>query len=91
MGKTEKNLRFVSLGKHMGIIYMNLCAITKKGGCVMLAEKPKKDKQLLAEQLWLLYFNDILYRDGIITPSDYRKMIHQINIRSNTVEQKKEN
>ena len=57
----------------------------------MLAEKPKKDKQLLAEKLWLLYFNDVLYRDGIITQSAYHKMIHRINIRSKNVEQKKEN
>ena len=51
----------------------------------MFAEKPKKDKQLLAENIWLLYFNDVLYRDGIITQSAYHKMIHRINSRSKTV------
>ena len=43
-----------------------------------------KDKQLLAEKTWLLYFNDRLYRDGIITKDAYRKMILKINSRTKT-------
>ena len=53
----------------------------------MIADMPKKDKQLLAENAWLLYFNDVLYRDGIITSDAYRKMIHKINSRVKTVEE----
>lgn len=47
-----------------------------------------RDKQLLAEKTWLLYFNDKLYRDGIITAESYRKMILRINSRTKTVEEK---
>lgn len=49
------------------------------------------DKQLLVEQLWLSYFNEALYRRGIITEASYHKMIHRINSRSKIVKaQKKE-
>ena len=51
----------------------------------MFAEKPEKGNQLLAEKLWLLHFNDVLYRDGIITQDAYHKMIHRVNSRSKTV------
>lgn len=47
-----------------------------------------RDKQLLAEKAWLLYFNDRLYRDGIITADAYRKMILKINSRAKTVEER---
>lgn len=57
----------------------------------MFAEKPKIDKQLLAEKLWLLYFNDVLYQDGIITQSAYHKMIHRINSRSKIVPKQQKN
>ena len=53
---------------------------------VMIAGKPNRDKQLLAEKFWLLYFNDALYRDGIITKEDYHKMIHQINSRASVID-----
>lgn len=46
-------------------------------------------KQMLAEKTWLLYFNDRLYRDGIITADSYRKMILRINNRTETVEEQK--
>jgi len=48
-----------------------------------------RDKQMLAEKTWLLYFNDRLYRDGIITADAYRKMILRINGRTKTVEENK--
>lgn len=51
----------------------------------MIAGTPNRDKQLLAEKAWLLYFNDVLYRDGIITADAYRKMIHKINSRAKTL------
>lgn len=47
----------------------------------MIAGIPNADKHLLAEKIWLLYFNDVLYRDGIITKEDYHKMLHRINNR----------
>ena len=55
----------------------------------MIARIPNSDKQLLAEKSWLLYFNDVLYRDGVITADAYRKMIHRINGKTKTVEEKK--
>lgn len=55
----------------------------------MIAGKPNRDKQLLAEKFWLLYFNDALYRDGIITKEDYHKMIHKINNRTKIAKQEK--
>ena len=48
---------------------------------VMIAGTPNVDKQLLVEKIWLHYFNDVLYRDGIITAEDYHKMVHRINNR----------
>lgn len=55
----------------------------------MIAGTPKQDKQLLAEKMWLQYFNDVLYRNGIITVDDYHKMIHRINNKTNTVDSQK--
>lgn len=55
----------------------------------MIAGIPNADKHLLAEKIWLLYFNDVLYRDGIITKEDYHKMLHRINSRTRTMEQTK--
>ena len=54
----------------------------------MIAETPKNDKQLLAEKIWLLYYNDVLYRRGIITADAYHKMIHKINSRTKTLDEK---
>lgn len=48
-----------------------------------------RDKQMLTEKTWLLYFNDRLYRDGIITADAYRKMILRINGRTKIVEENK--
>lgn len=57
----------------------------------MIGRSRNIDKQLLAEQLWLSYFNDVLYQDGIITAASYHKMIHRINSREKINKQKKEN
>ena len=54
----------------------------------MIAGTPQTDKQLLAEKIWLLYYNDVLYRSGIITREAYHKMIHKINSRTKTVEER---
>lgn len=56
----------------------------------MIAGTPKTNKHLLAENLWLLYFNDVLYRDGIITKENYHKMIYCINSRNKMYEGAKE-
>jgi len=53
----------------------------------MIAGTPNRDKQLLAEKAWLRYFNDVLYRDGIITSDAYHKMIHKINSRTKTLDE----
>ena len=55
----------------------------------MRAEKQGQDKRIFAERMWLLYFNDVLLQNGIITADDYRKMILRINSRSKTKEQTK--
>lgn len=60
-----------------------------KGGFVVIAGTPKKDKQLLAQKIWLLYYNDVLYRSGVITTDAYHKMIHKINNRAKTTEEQK--
>ena len=57
----------------------------------MFAEKPQKDKQLIAENIWLNYFNNVLYRDGIITQKAYQKMIHRINSRNQPVLKQQKN
>lgn len=51
----------------------------------MMAETPRTDKRLLVEKIWLLYYNDVLYRNGIITADAYRKMILKINNRTKSV------
>ena len=56
----------------------------------MIARTPKTDKQLLTENLWLQYYNDVLYHSGIITEEAYHKMIHRISSRTKTREQKRE-
>lgn len=55
----------------------------------MVPYAQKKDKQLIAENIWLHHFNNTLYRNGIITADAYRKMIYQINNRTKTTAQKK--
>ena len=53
----------------------------------MVAKVPKTSKQLMAENLWLHYYNDVLVREGLITQRDYERMIHRINCRTKTVKQ----
>lgn len=56
----------------------------------MMAETPRTDKRLLVEKIWLLYYNDVLYRNGIITADAYRKMILKINNRTKSVAEGRE-
>ena len=73
---------FVVYREKRGKIYNEVMWNNKKGGCVMIVETKKQDKQLQAEKTWLLYYNDVLYRSGIITAEAYHKMIHRINNRT---------
>lgn len=41
----------------------------------------KTQKNAVAEQIWLLYFNRYLYERGIITEKERNKMIHSITSR----------
>lgn len=54
-----------------------------------MAEVSKAEKQLLSEKLWLLYFNEALYRDGVITKDAYLKMSYRINSRTKLVRTKR--
>ncbi len=78
---------FVVFGGLRGII-IYIAKHKRRKEVVMMAVS-NRDKQMLAEKTWLLYFNDRLYRDGIITADAYRKMILRINSRIKTVEEKK--
>lgn len=47
----------------------------------------EKKKNLIMEQLWLTYFNDSLYKNGVITEDAYNKMRVIIKNRSFRIEQ----
>ena len=42
---------------------------------------PEQAKTAAAEQLWLLYYNNTLYEQGLITERDRNRMIHLIRNR----------
>ena len=46
----------------------------------------EKKKNLIMDQLWLTYFNDSLYKNGVITESEYDRMRVIIKNRSLTIE-----
>ena len=46
----------------------------------------EKKKNLVMEQLWLTYFNDSLYKNGVITESEHNKMRILIKNRSLSIE-----
>ncbi len=46
----------------------------------------EKKKNLIMDQLWLTYFNDSLYKNGVITENEYDKMRVIIKNRSLSIE-----
>ena len=46
----------------------------------------EKKKNLIMDQLWLTYFNDSLYKNGVITENEYDRMRVIIKNRSLTIE-----
>ncbi len=46
----------------------------------------EKKKNLIMDQLWLTYFNDSLYKNGVITENEYDKMRVIIKNRSLSLE-----
>lgn len=50
-----------------------------------MAEKQKlsneEQRRLVAEQLWLHYYNQTLYKQGLITESERNRMTNRINAR----------
>lgn len=46
----------------------------------------EKKKNLIMDQLWLTYFNDSLYKNGVITANEYDRMRVIIKNRSLTIE-----
>lgn len=42
----------------------------------------EQQKKALAEQLWLIYFNESLYRQGLITETQRNRMKNKIECRS---------
>ncbi len=45
-------------------------------------EKSESEKRHLTEQLWLQYFNQVLFERGIITEQNRNRMIHKIDGRA---------
>ena len=41
----------------------------------------EKQKQYMAEQFWLLYYNQILFEKGLITEQERNRMVNRINNR----------
>lgn len=41
----------------------------------------EKQKQYMAEQFWLLYYNQILFEKGLITEQERNRMANRINNR----------
>ena len=48
------------------------------------SNSPEQAKTAAAEQLWLLYYNNTLYEQGLITERDRNRMIHLIKNRKPT-------
>lgn len=44
---------------------------------------PEQQKQHMAEQLWLLYYNQYLYDHGVITERERNRMKNKINTTRN--------
>ena len=49
----------------------------------------EKSRKVLAEELWLSYFNRFLFEKGLITESERNRMVHLIANRSSGVEKQK--
>ena len=45
------------------------------------SEAPAERRRVLAEELWLLYFNQTLFAKGIITESQRNRMAHLLSRR----------
>lgn len=54
--------------------------IIPKGGADMTSDS-ESDRKMMAEQLWLMYFNTYLYEHGIITEKERNLMAIQIKNR----------
>ena len=46
----------------------------------------EKKKDLIMDQLWLTYFNDSLYKNGVITKDEHNRMRVIIKNRSMSIE-----
>lgn len=49
----------------------------------------EQSRKVLAEELWLSYFNRFLFEKGLITESERNRMVHLIANRSSGVEKQK--
>lgn len=38
----------------------------------------EQHRQIIAEELWLRYFNDVLFQEGLINKEEYLRMIRRI-------------
>lgn len=67
----------------LNIYYPTYIIIVKKENKMNTQNRPKiQNKQVVFEQLWLTYFNDILYAKGLITEEQRNKMRVKIKTRS---------
>lgn len=49
----------------------------------------EQSRKVLAEELWLSYFNRFLFEKGLITESERNRIVHLIANRSSGVEKQK--
>lgn len=72
----------------LNIYYPTYIIIVKKENKMNTQNRPKiQNKQVVFEQLWLTYFNDILYAKGLITEEQRNKMRVKIKTRSASADQ----
>lgn len=43
----------------------------------------KDQKRTIAEQIWLQYYNQVLFERGMITEDEHNRMANRINARNN--------
>ena len=46
--------------------------------------KYQEQKRAIGEQLWLHYYNEVLFRKGMITEEERNRMASRINARNNS-------
>ena len=45
----------------------------------------ESQKRMIAEQIWLKYYNQVLFEKGMITEEEHNRMINRINARNGMI------